>query len=219
MKEFFFEFAPFVLLAVGAGIWLATFLFYDKIGLNMISISCSIGQLLLFLYCGIIIQGLHRQANMDSLTGICNRRCLFAKLPEILKVEFPVSLMMIDIDNFKRVNDTYGHSAGDEFLKRFAEILKSNTRSTDIVARLGGEEFGIFLPDTNLDSAYILAENLRETVKCTPFWYEGVEISQTISVGVTVCHRNTSSIDELLKVADDALYQAKEYGRNQTIKL
>ncbi|KUO77377.1 MAG: hypothetical protein APF77_12090 [Clostridia bacterium BRH_c25] len=209
MKEFFFEFAPFVLLAVGAGIWLATFLFYDKIGLNMISISCSIGQLLLFLYCGIIIQGLHRQANMDSLTGICNRRCLFAKLPEILKVEFPVSLMMIDIDNFKRVNDTYGHSAGDEFLKRFAEILKSNTRSTDIVARLGGEEFAVVMPQTCCENVFKMAERIRQTIEAETFIFDSVTDKITVSIGIATTKLPIHT-ECFLKYADGALYKAKE---------
>lgn len=209
MKERFFEFAPFVLLVVGAGIWLAAFLFYEKIGLKMILIYCITGQLLLFFYCGIIIKKLHWQANRDSLTGIYNRRCFFTKMSSILKIGFPVSIMMIDIDDFKRINDTYGHSAGDEVLKQFAEILISNTRSTDIVARLGGEEFAVVLPQTCCENVFKMAERIRLATEAKTFNFDFVTDKMTISIGIATT-KLPICIECFLKYADRALYKAKE---------
>jgi len=209
MKEWFYKFAPLVLLVAGTGIWLAAFLFYDMVNLDIILISCIIGQLLIFLYCGIIIRELHRQANIDSLTGICNRRCFFTKMTTIFKKKFPVSLMMIDVDNFKRINDTYGHSAGDEVLKQLAKILKSNTRSTDIVARLGGEEFAVVLPDTSCENGLIMAERIKQTIEAKTFIF-GVDTDKiTISIGIASTKLPIHT-DCFLKYADKALYKAKE---------
>lgn len=209
MKEWFFKFAPLVLLAVGAGIWLAAFLLYERIGLNAILITCIIGQLLLFLCCGIIIKKLHHQANRDSLTDVYNRRCFFSKMSAIFKMKFPVSLMMIDVDNFKRVNDTYGHSAGDEVLKQFAEILKNNARSTDIVARLGGEEFAVVLPQTCRKNAFKMAERIKQAVETETFIFGSVTEKITVSIG-TVTTKFPIHADCFLKYADKALYKAKE---------
>ncbi|KUO73049.1 MAG: hypothetical protein APF77_20470 [Clostridia bacterium BRH_c25] len=208
MKEWFIKLVPFVLLAVSAGIWLAAFLFYTRIG-YMILVPCIIGQLLLSLYCGIIIQRFYWQANIDSLTGVYNRRCFFLKMSGILKMKFPVSLMMIDIDNFKRINDTYGHSAGDEVLKQFAEILKGNTRSTDIVARLGGEEFVVFLPQTCCENVFKMAERIKQAIEAKTFIFGSGTDKITISIGIatTIFPINP---DCFLKYADKALYKAKE---------
>ena len=209
MKEWFFKFAPVVLLVVGGGSWLAIFLFYDKISLNMVLISCIIGQLLIFLYCGIIIQKLHRQANIDSLTGIWNRRCFITKMSTIFKMKFPISLMMIDVDNFKRINDTYGHSSGDEALKQLAEILKNNTRSTDIVSRLGGEEFAVVLPQTSCENVLKMAERIKQAIEAKTFIFDSVTDKMTISIGIATTKLPIHT-DCFLKYADGALYKAKE---------
>lgn len=209
MKEWFFKFAPSVLLAVGAGIWLTAFLFYDMIGLNMIFVPCIIGQLLLFLCCGITIRKLHQQANRDSLTGVCNRRGFFSKMSAISKMKFPVSLMMIDIDNFKRINDIHGHSAGDEVLKQVAEILQSNTRSTDIVARWGGEEFAVVLPQTGSENALKMAERIKQAVEVNTFTFDSVTEKMTISIGFSTTKLPIHT-DNFLRLADKALYKAKE---------
>ncbi|MDF2524072.1 MAG: diguanylate cyclase [Clostridiales bacterium] len=209
MKEWFFKFAPLVLLVVGAGIWLAAFLFYEKISLNMVLTSVIIGQLIIFFYCGIIIQKLHQQANIDSLTGICNRRSFFTKMSEIVKMKFPVSLMMIDVDNFKRINDTHGHSSGDEVLKQLAEILKSNTRSTDIVARLGGEEFAVVLPQTSCENVLKMAERIKQAIEAKTFIFDFETEKLTISIGIATTKLPIYT-DSFLKYADGALYKAKE---------
>lgn len=209
MKEWFFKYAPHALLAVGAGIWLAAYVFYDLIGLGKILIPCIISQLLLFLCCGIIIQKLYQQANIDSLTGICNRRYFFSKMSAIFKMKFPVSLMMIDIDNFKSINDTYGHSAGDEVLKQFAETLKNNIRNTDMVARLGGEEFAVVLPQTCCENVFKMAERIKKTIEAKNFIFDSATDKMTISIGIATT-KLPIHIDCLLKDADRALYKAKE---------
>ena len=209
MKEWFFKFAPLILLFAGAGTWLAAFLFYDKINLHIVLIFCVIGQFLIFLYSGIIIQKLHWQANIDSLTGIYNRRCFVTKMSAIFKMKFPVSLMMIDVDNFKRINDTYGHSSGDEVLKQLAEILLNNTRRTDIVARLGGEEFAIVLPQTSCENVLKMAERIKQAIESKTFIFDFVTDKMTISIGIATT-KLPIHIDCFLKYADEALYKAKE---------
>lgn len=211
MKECFFKFAPFILTAVNVGIWLTAFLFYNKMGLNngMILIPCIIGQLLLFLCCGIIIQKLYQQANRDSLTGAYNRRCFFSKMSTMSKMKFPVSLMMIDIDNFKRINDIHGHSAGDEVLKQVAEILQINTRNNDIVIRWGGEEFAVILPQTCCGNVLKMAERIKQAVEVNSFTLGSVTEKITVSVGI-VTTKFPVHPDSLLKLADKALYKAKE---------
>ncbi|MGE5614932.1 MAG: GGDEF domain-containing protein [Bacillota bacterium] len=209
MKEWFFRFAPLELFAFGAGIWLVAFLLYDALGINVIIFSCIAGQLLLFLYCGIIIRKLHRQANTDSLTGICNRRSFISKVSQALKMKFPVSIMMIDIDNFKRINDTYGHLAGDAVLKQFAEILKSNARNTDIVARLGGEEFAVVLSYTCRENVLKMAERLKQAIDANNFFLDSGTEKLTVSIGVATTTL-PMHIDRFFKYADRALYKAKE---------
>ena len=209
MKELLFKFAPLVLLVVDALIWMAAFLFYNKVSLDMVLVSCIIGQLLLFLFCGIIIQKLHRLANIDSLTGVCNRRCFFTKMSAIFKMKFPVSLMMIDIDDFKRINDTYGHSSGDEVLKQLVEILKYNTRDTDIVARLGGEEFAVVLHQTSCDNVLKVAERIKEAIEAKNFIFDFATDKITISIGIATIKLPIQT-DCFLKYADLALYKAKE---------
>jgi len=209
MKEWFLKSASFVLPAVCAGMWAAALLFDDKLALNAILIFCILSQLLLFLFCGIIMQKLHRQANIDSLTGICNRRSFFIRMPVVLKTKLPVAVMMLDIDNFKKINDTYGHAAGDAVLKRFAEILKSNTRSTDIVARLGGEEFAVVLPGAVSENAFKTAERIKRAVETEDFTFGSVTDKITISIGISTTKRPIHP-DRLLEHADRALYKAKE---------
>lgn len=211
MKEGFFKFAPFILIAVGAIIWLAAFILKDYSLLNskFVIIFCIFGQLLLLFYCGVLIRTLHKQVNIDSLTGVCNRRCFYKKVAEISKMKFPVSLMMLDIDNFKKINDTYGHLVGDEVLRQFAEILKDNTRSTDIIARLGGEEFAVVLPQTCCNNVLKMGERIKQTVEENTFSHDIITVEMTVSIGVATTELSIH-IDSLLKLADKALYKAKE---------
>ncbi|PLX68018.1 MAG: hypothetical protein C0603_07865 [Denitrovibrio sp.] len=158
-------------------------------------------------------------ANTDDLTGLMNRRSVnsILKREEQLFSRYKVhySVLVIDLDFFKRVNDTYGHQAGDEVLVKFAEVLESNIRETDYSARLGGEEFIIVCPNTSLDNAYSLATNFSQTVSEYKFPF----VTQlTCSIGVT-SSESGKPVEQMLLDADAALYKAKESGRNKVIKV
>lgn len=154
----------------------------------------------------------------DYLTGISNRRAFF----EVAGVEFerwkkrprPLSLLAIDADHFKKVNDTYGHATGDEVLKHLSQILQDCVRSMDVVARLGGEEFGALLPSTDLEGAVKIAERIRSTIAEAKFDVDGQVIQYTVSIGVSTVDNNVIGVDMLLKLADEALYVSKKAGRN-----
>jgi two-component system cell cycle response regulator len=159
----------------------------------------------------------------DSLTGIFNREYLTERLQQELKRSqrygHPLSLIMCDIDHFKDVNDRYGHRAGDQILKDFVSRIAGSIRiDVDWIARYGGEEFLIVLPETDLTSAYIVAERLRRLVWETPFRLRGREIGITSSFGVAsyrpARHPGKVSFDGLMEQADKFLYQAKREGRN-----
>jgi len=209
MKELFYKFAPFIFLSVGLVILLITFIYCDLLGLRIVIITHIISQLLLFSFFGIIIKELHQKANRDSLTGVYNRRCFFSRMPAVFKMMLPVSLMMIDIDNFKRINDTYGHSAGDKVLIQFADILRNNVRKVDIVVRLGGEEFAVVLPQTCRENALKMAERIKQSVEEETFTFDYANEKITVSIG-TVTANFPINIDRLLNYADKALYKAKE---------
>jgi diguanylate cyclase (GGDEF)-like protein/PAS domain S-box-containing protein len=158
---------------------------------------------------------LELQANTDPLTGLFNRRSFTSFCEhEFLRASRyfqPFSLMIIDIDLFKAVNDTYGHLVGDEVIKRVANICHDQIREADVLARIGGEEFAILLPDTDIDSAYIMAERLREAQQQ---YDEPLAPPITISIGVATIHPQDKTFLELFKRADKALYSSKNSGRN-----
>ncbi len=159
----------------------------------------------------------------DGLTGVDNRRALEQRLHEMfehsLRLHEPVACVMCDIDHFKRVNDTYGHAAGDEVLKQFAEILRDAAREIDRVGRYGGEEFLMLLPGTVLDSAVTFAERVRQRVEENTFSFEGGTLTRTVSLGVAAWpHPKIKGREGMLKAADDALYVAKEMGRNRVVR-
>lgn len=152
-------------------------------------------------------------STIDGLTGIPNRKCLNARLTEHLAGVGPVSVIMMDIDFFKKVNDTYGHQAGDEVLQQFAKILAKTVRPDDFVARYGGEEFTVIcLADAT--NTYRVAERIRAAIENTPMHTCAGVIKITSSLGVA--DRVPGDTQEsLLKKADEYLYQAKKNGRNQ----
>ena len=163
---------------------------------------------------------LNTLATTDFLTGLWNRRYFMqAAKKEIKRARrygLIFSLLLIDIDHFKTINDNYGHSAGDRVLIELAKFLKSRLREVDIVARLGGEEFGVLLLETEANGAYELAEDIRQGITATPVQVDGEEINFTISIGIAVFHHELSNIDGMLKNADQALYRSKDQGRNCT---
>jgi two-component system, cell cycle response regulator len=159
----------------------------------------------------------------DGLTGVDNRRSLEAKLHEMFEHSYrlhePIACVMCDIDHFKKVNDTYGHQVGDNVLKEFAQILKSEAREIDRVGRYGGEEFLLLLPGTVLDSAVTFADRLRQRVEQHTFSYEGGTFNAAMSFGVASWpHPRVSDAEAMLRAADDALYVAKELGRNRVVR-
>lgn len=156
----------------------------------------------------------------DQLTGLANRRYLERRLEEEMerarRYGTSLSVIMLDIDHFKRINDTFGHLAGDAVLREVAQILRNGVRRTDVVARYGGEEFCIVSPDCRLPEAVALAERLRGKVEGHPFRVPGLDqpLKVTVSAGVAEFPGDARSKPELLDCADSALYEAKRRGRN-----
>ncbi|MFT3727069.1 MAG: PleD family two-component system response regulator [Terricaulis sp.] len=159
----------------------------------------------------------------DQLTGLYNRRFLFGQLGPLLQRAQcggdAVSVMTIDLDHFKRCNDTFGHDVGDQVLREFSVRLATNTRPSDFTCRLGGEEFVVIMPRTTGDIACLAAERLRRSVCASPFMIPGLtqSLDITISVGVACSDQTGDSPEALLKRADEALYEAKRAGRNRVI--
>lgn len=162
---------------------------------------------------------LHRMAMTDTLTGLPNRRYFLDRLEQELshfhRHQKVVALAMIDIDHFKLVNDRYGHVVGDAVLCHLAGLLQQNLRKTDLAGRLGGEEFAILLPESNLEGGRTHAERLRERVASTPCVYENIEVHYTVSIGVTVLSEQDTNSTQALARADIRLYSAKNRGRNR----
>jgi len=159
-------------------------------------------------------------SNTDPLTQLFNRRFLTEALDRELtrstRTNTPLALIMLDIDHFKKVNDTYGHQRGDLVLKRVANVLHAGLREYDIAARFGGEEFAIILPGTTLDQASEAAERIRQGCADISFTDELASLSLTVSLGVAAFpHSSIRHIDDLIREADYALYRAKRSGRNR----
>lgn len=165
--------------------------------------------------------GIAHLARTDGLTGLNNHRTFH----EMLDVEIKrarrynrtLSLLLIDIDDFKKFNDAYGHQSGDTALKKLAEILTKNLRAMDSAARYGGEEFTVILPETFLDDAVIIAERIRDETGQQFCRFLDKEMCITISIGVSVFPDNSTDKDDLIKAADDALYMTKKMGKNRVI--
>ncbi|MBO9997609.1 MAG: GGDEF domain-containing protein [Cyanobacteria bacterium SID2] len=167
------------------------------------------------------LQGdLKAQANIDFLTKTFNRRAIQEQLSneelKYYKMGKTFSVVLLDIDRFKSINDNYGHDGGDIVLKHLSEVLKQNLRKRDILGRWGGEEFIVILPDTPIDRALIVAERLRKSVESNPA-ANGL-IQHTISLGVATFMQHGQTMKKLIKNVDTALYQAKKTGRNKVIK-
>lgn len=162
---------------------------------------------------------LRAQANTDPLTGLANRRFFDEiagkELSLMRRQQDYFCVLMIDIDHFKAVNDTYGHPAGDEILKRVAAALSGNLREEDTVARIGGEEFVVCSPATNRLASIVLAERLRKAVESLAIEFEGRRIPVTISLGIALRPLDGDDLQALLSVADERLYRAKQDGRNR----
>jgi diguanylate cyclase (GGDEF)-like protein len=165
-------------------------------------------------------QALADIAYIDPLTGLANRRAFFQQADAAFAIasryQRPLALLMIDLDHFKRVNDGYGHAAGDAVLVRTANCIRHSVRHADLPARLGGEEFVVMLPETTLTEALETAERIRNSIEqSAPVEFEGHGIAVTASVGVAMMRSDSKDIEAILNEADMALYEAKQTGRNK----
>ncbi len=158
---------------------------------------------------------------LDGLTGLYNRRQFEIGLEQeynrTKRHPSDFSLAILDIDFFKKVNDTYGHQYGDYVLKTVAELMKQSFRKTDLLYRYGGEELIMIMPETNIEGAVIPVQRLRRMVEEYNFDYNGVKAKVTVSIGLTMNYQNFNNAAEILKSADEALYKAKESGRNRVM--
>lgn len=158
-------------------------------------------------------------ARTDELTGLANRRAFVERgrsaVEQARRYGRPLSLVTFDVDHFKKINDTYGHAAGDEVLRQVAALATIAQRGSDVAGRLGGEEFAVLLPETTAAEATVFAERLREAMTELRVAHEGAEIRFTCSFGVAEVEETTAKLDELLGAADEALYRAKAAGRNR----
>ena len=162
---------------------------------------------------------LERLAHTDALTGLSNRRIFIERLQEeterVVRHGSSLSVLLFDLDHFKKVNDTYGHDVGDHVLQGVADVSIRIKRVTDVAARIGGEEFALLLPETGQEGAVQLAQRLRQAIADQPHLDDhGNEITVTASIGVATVRRSSDQVEHVLKHADQALYRAKNSGRN-----
>jgi len=172
------------------------------------------------------ISTLKHETITDPLMGIYNRRHMNIKLAEEIerahRYNFKLSMMLLDIDHFKKINDTYGHYTGDLVLKNMGHLLLKNVRKTDMVARYGGEEIAVIAPHTSLPTAVDLAERLRRVVETSEIvpadeQEDRQAITISVSIGVAGLDRQVIDTQSLIKRTDEALYRAKQQGRNQVV--
>ncbi|MFC4700861.1 diguanylate cyclase [Glaciecola siphonariae] len=160
-------------------------------------------------------------SRVDGLTGLFNRRYWQERFEREFKLTYrnkkPISVLMLDIDHFKKVNDTHGHQAGDRVIQSLAMLIRKATRETDISGRYGGEEFVVLLPDTNTETARVVGERIRLVAERYAVKHEHIEINFTISAGIAEFNSSYTRPLMWLEAADQALYKAKESGRNKVV--
>jgi len=164
---------------------------------------------------------MRKAATFDPLTGLFTRRAFMERAGYALDLAardgFDISVLLVDLDHFKKINDRFGHATGDKVLATFGRVIVQITRKSDVVGRLGGEEFAFLLPDTSRDRARNFSERLHEAMRNTTFYGDECSTQITMSVGIVTLPGGTgSSIEKLLVMADDAMYAAKGNGRNQS---
>jgi len=169
-----------------------------------------------------LIERLSQQAYHDELTGLANRRFLsqqaHLELERAKRYQYPITIFLLDIDHFKTVNDRYGHLAGDNVLKQLSQLMKETLREHDMIARIGGEEFAVLLPEADLAAAIVIADRLKETIAQFAFHaLPALNTDITVSIGIASTSDVAHDFDKLLHEADNRLYQAKAAGRNCVI--
>jgi two-component system cell cycle response regulator len=161
-------------------------------------------------------------AARDALTGLYNKRFIINELENYCRIarrsERAFSIILIDIDDFKRINDRFGHLSGDEYLKRLAELIRNSLREQDIAGRIGGEEFLVILPETAIEGALQLAVRVRKNIEEYVMPFQNAEIRATISAGVCQYEKGLKDIKEFLELADQAMYEAKKSEKNKVMR-
>lgn len=186
------------------------------LGVCLLQFSTMFGYVLMLDYR--LVGELGKLASLDPLTGAFNRRRLEEEASRLqarsIRTGDPIAVMMIDVDHFKKVNDRYGHQVGDEVLRHLAKTIEAAIRADDYFARYGGEEFCILLPSTTKNEAYVLAERLRQVYADNPFLFASQRLPSTISIGIADSVDAGTEFKLLVQAADNALYEAKQAGRN-----
>src|SRR3989338_6130039 len=166
-----------------------------------------------------LYQQIEKLAITDSLTEMHTRRHIMERFEEELKRasmrNIQLSFLMIDVDHFKRINDEHGHLTGDQILREIAHLIRENVREIDIIARFGGEEFCVILPDTDSPGARYVAQRIREAVENKQITAYDTVVKTTVSIGMATFAKDGTTTSELVDKADKALYQAKQNGRNR----
>ena len=167
------------------------------------------------------LQEISNRATRDGLTGLFNREVFNAFLERNLSrcrsLKEPLALAMMDLDHFKKINDGWGHQAGDFVLREFSNLIKGKVRATDLLARYGGEEFGLIMPHTKTDETRSLVERIRTIVADHSFRYQEELLSITVSIGISNLEKGVKDSETMIRHADKALYEAKDKGRNRTV--
>ena len=216
MDRVYFSHAPLTLMILGMGFGIAGYIINFYIPYSIAKLVWFLVTILfaaLGLRSGEIVRNLYYNLYNDVLTGLRNRRFFYltlsCEMKSVVNNKKPITMLMIDIDNFKSVNDTHGHIVGDKVLKDMAYIFKDNTRYSDTVVRWGGEEFSIILPSTDSIVATRIAERIRSSVECYEFVYGNTSLKATVSIG-TVTINEIMHEENFINFADQALYKAKE---------
>ena len=184
-------------------------------------VSYLISQLKILIDRALIYQKMQKMSVTDYLTNIANRRYFMERFRQefqrTVKFSIPLSFMVIDIDHFKKVNDTYGHLVGDEVLRQIADVLSEKIREIDFIGRYGGEEFVVFLPEADKKAALKAGERLRECIENTVFKVYDEKLRITVSIGLSTFPSSSADKDNLVENADKALFKAKKAGRNKVV--
>lgn len=211
MKDWSYRLAHVILLVMGFAIIICLYLVHDYLYSQwqwVFWLILSLVNVFSGVLVGTLVKRLHHGANKDPLTGLYNRRCFYDRIgyetEKMKRTKLPLSLAIIDIDNFKTINDTYGHQEGDRVLVELAGIFKTHARTCDTVIRWGGEEFAMILPETDRSGALVFAERIRSLVECSDW-----RCRITVSIGITTVYQEQDA-DKIMSIADRALYKAKE---------